>query len=215
MERNGEGALRCFVAVSTRNPEDTLLAMKLAALQLWFGDEAGYLSTCQRLLHWAAGTDQPAVAERIGKIASLRQQLDPKLLEAALILARRCAQLGKDEAALPWFQMTQGMAEYRSGNYLAADQVLRMAEQAPPSTYQANTVKRTAGFYRAMIALRQGKVTEAQQFSDVAERGMKPVPPAEAYPFANGADHDDLILWLAFKETKALMEVSANIRSNP
>ena len=34
---------------------------------------------------------------------------------------------------------------------------------------------------------------------------MKPIPIDERDPTAGGADHDDLIVWLAYKEAKALL----------
>jgi hypothetical protein len=37
------------------------------------------------------------------------------------------------------------------------------------------------------------------------EANMKPLPTDEKAPLAKGANHDDLILWLAYKEAKALL----------
>jgi hypothetical protein len=38
---------------------------------------------------------------------------------------------------------------------------------------------------------------------------MKPLPQDEQNPFANGAYYDDLILWLAYKEAKAMIGFDA------
>ena len=38
---------------------------------------------------------------------------------------------------------------------------------------------------------------------------MKPLPADEQNPLAGNADHDDLILWLAYKEAKALIKFDA------
>jgi hypothetical protein len=35
---------------------------------------------------------------------------------------------------------------------------------------------------------------------------MKPLPKDEKNPLADDANHDDLILWLAYKEAKALIK---------
>ena len=35
---------------------------------------------------------------------------------------------------------------------------------------------------------------------------MKPLPKDEKNPLASDADHDDLILWLAYKEAKAIIQ---------
>ena len=38
---------------------------------------------------------------------------------------------------------------------------------------------------------------------------MKPLPTDENNPLAGDADHDDLILWLAYKEAKAMIKFEA------
>jgi hypothetical protein len=38
---------------------------------------------------------------------------------------------------------------------------------------------------------------------------MKPLPKDEQNPLANNANHDDLILWLAYKEAKAMLKFDA------
>ena len=38
---------------------------------------------------------------------------------------------------------------------------------------------------------------------------MKPLPKDENHPLAGDADHDDLILWLAYKEAKAMIQFDA------
>ena len=38
---------------------------------------------------------------------------------------------------------------------------------------------------------------------------MKPLPADEQNPLAGNADHDDLILWLAYKEAKAMIKFDA------
>ena len=38
---------------------------------------------------------------------------------------------------------------------------------------------------------------------------MKPLPPDDQNPLTGNATHDDLILWLAYKEAKALIQFDA------
>ena len=66
-----------------------------------------------------------------------------------------------------------------------------------------------AAFYRAMSLFRQGKPDEARKVAIAAAAQMKPLPKDEQNPLANGADHDDLILWLAYKEAKAMIQFDA------
>jgi len=98
------------------------------------------------------------------------------------------------------------MAEYRSGNYAAALEALLAAEKAGPNNPIA---KGTAAFYRAMSLIRQEKPDEARKVAIAAAAQMKPLPKDEQNPFANGAYYDDLILWLAYKEAKAVIQFDA------
>ncbi len=98
------------------------------------------------------------------------------------------------------------MAEYRSGNDAAALEALLGAEKAGPNNPTANG---TAAFYRAMSLFRQGKPDEARKVAIAAAAQMKPLPKDEQNPFANGSHYDDLILWLAYKEAKAMIQFDA------
>ena len=60
-----------------------------------------------------------------------------------------------------------------------------------------------------MSLFRQGKKDEARKLATEAAAKMKPLPADEQNPLAGGADHDDLILWLAYKEAKALIGFDA------
>ena len=64
----------------------------------------------------------------------------------------------------------------------------------------------TSSFYRAMNLFRQGKPDEAQSVAAEAAAKMKPLPKDENNPLAGNATHDHLILWLACKEAKALIQ---------
>ena len=67
----------------------------------------------------------------------------------------------------------------------------------------------TSAFYRAMSRFRQGKRDEARELAIAAVAQMKPLPKDEKNPLANNASYDDLILWLAYKEAKALIQFDA------
>ena len=98
------------------------------------------------------------------------------------------------------------MAEYRSGNDAAAE------KPCSPPRRPARTTTPGDGhsaFYRAMSLFRQGKKDEARKLAIAAAAKMKPLPEDEKNPLAGGADHDDLILWLAYKEAKAMIQFDA------
>jgi hypothetical protein len=57
-----------------------------------------------------------------------------------------------------------------------------------------------------MNLFRQGKEDEARKLATEAATEMKPLPEDEKKPQAGGASPDDLILWLAYKEAKAMIK---------
>src|SRR5205814_1252354 len=128
-----------------------------------------------------------------------------------LTLARRAVELGQEkEAFLPYAFMALGMAEYRGGHYPAADEALTTAAKTASATgpTRRHHVEGTAAFYRAMSLFKQGKQAEARALFTAAEAKMKPLPADEKNPLADGkSDHDDLILWLACKEARALLNI--------
>jgi hypothetical protein len=99
--------------------------------------------------------------------------------------------------------MTLGMAEYRSGHYPAADAALLAAARLGENH---SYVSGTTAFYRAMSAFRQGKDAEARQLAAEAVAKMRRLPADDEHPLAGGAEADDLVLWLAYKEAKGMLK---------
>jgi hypothetical protein len=60
----------------------------------------------------------------------------------------------------------------------------------------------TSAYYRAMTLFRQGKSAKARKLATEAASKMKPLPKDEDDVF----DHSDLIVWMACKEAKKLLE---------
>jgi hypothetical protein len=98
------------------------------------------------------------------------------------------------------------MAEYRCGNYAAAEEALLAAEKPDPND---PIVAGIAAFYRAMSLFRQGQADESRQLASAAAAKMQPLPKDENNPLAGGANHDVLILWLAYKEARAMIQFDA------
>jgi serine/threonine-protein kinase len=200
-------AVPLLVTASAANPKDTLLSLKVAALQAWFGQDSEFADTRQRILAFAKRTDDATTAERAAKACSLLPLGDKAELETALALGRTAVKVGKGSEWWDWYLLALGMAEYRSGNYLAAEESLLAAEKSGPTN---RFVTGTAPFYRALSLFRQGKEKEARKVAIAAAVRMKPVPRDENHPLAADTDHDDLILWLAFKEAKATIKFEAS-----
>jgi tetratricopeptide (TPR) repeat protein len=179
--------------------------LQAAALQAWLGQNKELAATRARALEVARDTKDPTTAERVAKICSL-SRADARTHEAALVLARRAVELGKGHGYMVYFRMALGMAEYRSGHYPAADAALLTASKLGARN---SYVSGTTAFYRAMSLFRQGKEAEARKLAAEAAARMKPLPTDEKAPLAAGANADDLILWLAYKEAKALIRFDA------
>ncbi len=193
-----------LAALSAANPADTMLAQDVAALQAWFGQDKELANTCERALQFAEGTSDLVTAERMAKICCLSTTLDKTRQEAALTLARKAVESGKNHAFLPYFQLTLGMAEYRSGNSAAADQALLAAAQAGNNN---PFVTGSSAFFRAMILFRQGKPAEARKLAIAAAAKMKPLPTDENNPLGGNATHAEIFVWLAYKEARTLLKI--------
>jgi hypothetical protein len=198
-----QDALVHLVALSAAKPDDMRLFAKLAALQAWFGQDKELADTCRRGLAAAKNTTVPGTADVVAKACCVLPSTDKARLAAALALARKAVQLGKDSRNRPWFQMAVGMAEYRSGHFAEADAALLAA--AKDDTNNPH-VAGTSALYRAMSLFRLGKEDEARKLAAAAAARMKPLPKDEKNPLAGNASADDLILWLAYKEAKALIQ---------
>ena len=166
------------------------------------GQEKEFAATRRKTLAFAKDTNQWVVAERAAKACSILPAADKADLEAAPALGRAAVQLQRNG----WTLLALGMAEYRSTNDAAAQEALLAAANANPSNPQVTGI---AAFYRAMSLFRQGKRDEARQLALAAAAKMKPLPKDEQNPLANNPDPDDLILWLAYKEAKAMLKFEA------
>jgi eukaryotic-like serine/threonine-protein kinase len=198
-----QDALVHLVALSAARPDDTFLFLKVTTLQAWFGQDKELAATCRRGLELATNTTVPETADRAAKVCCVLPTTEKEQLDAALALARKAVQLGKGSQNQPWFQMALGMAEYRSGQFAEADAALIAAAKGAENNPH---VAGTSALYRAMSLFRQGKEDEARKLATAAAAKMKPLPKDEKNPLADNANPDDLILWLAYKEAKALIQ---------
>ncbi len=185
--------------------------LKDAVLHAWFGQDNELSSTCEKLLSLAKDTEDPELADKAAKSCSLRQA-DPKQCVGALVLARRAVEHGKGSQWLAYFEMALGMAEYRSGHFAEADAALIAAATRAKDDPR---VVGTSAFYRAMGLFRQGKTDLARKLATEAAAKMKPLPVDEKKPLKGGGDEDDLILWLAYKEAKAMIPFDATRAAPP
>jgi tetratricopeptide (TPR) repeat protein len=198
-------AIALLEEASKLDPKNTSTLLTLATWQTWFGQDADYEVTRNRLVQQAEGTEQAWTAEQAAKVYCLRPSTDGALLAKALNLAHRAVELGKTTRFLPWYQLTLGLAEYRNGQYAAAERTLTIAEQTAGNLYD---IPGTARLFRAMSLFRQDRTEEARKLFSETKAQMPPLPTDERKPLVDGqlANHDVLICWLAYKEAKSLLK---------
>ena len=174
--------------------------LALAAVQVLFGEDEAYAATRRRFFAYAKGIGHRVVANQATMAGALRPSSDPADLEALLVLGRKAVEIGKGD----WELLALGMAEFRNGHFTAADEVLSSAARAG----QDDVVAGISAFYRAMSLSRQGKEDEAREVATRAAARMRMPTQDEQKPcFPRGSA--DLILWLAYKEAKALIGFDA------
>lgn len=98
--------------------------------------------------------------------------------KTVLGLARKAVAADPESSDLPWRQMALGMAEFRSGNYLAADKALASAINGAAlfNDYRRELITGTAQFHLAMTRYRQGRDAESRRILREATASMKPLP---------------------------------------
>jgi tetratricopeptide (TPR) repeat protein len=202
-------AISLLVKACEADPKFNDDLLTLAAWQTWFGLDADYEATCRRLIQQAEGANQAGTAERAAKAACLRPSTDATLLTNALNLAQRAVELGKTNSSLPQYQLSLGVAEYRNGQFAAAEKSITTAEQ---TVGNHDEIQGIAHFFHAMTLFRQNRVEEARKLFSQAEAQMPPLPKDESKPIAEGRtmDHDLLIWWLAYKEAKSVLNEPAS-----
>jgi serine/threonine protein kinase len=190
------------------DPKDRFESFRLATFQAWFGQDTDYESSRRQLVQQAEGTDQPGTADKAAKVFCLRPSTNSFLTAKALNLARQAVELRKSDPLLPWYELGLGLAEYRNGQYAAAEQALTIAEQ---TAGDAHDILGTARLFRAMSLLQQDQPKEARKVFNQAEAEMPPFPKDNHQPpaYDKSVTQDVLICWLAYKEAKALFEGSS------
>ena len=191
-------------------PNNSWIPLHIATMQLWLGKTEGYAETCRRFLNQAEESTQAEAGDRAVKAFCLRPSTDQAAIGQALRMARKILKTGKGDIEPvngmeyePYYQLSLGMAEYRSRHFAEADAALLIAEKSVKN----RDVYVSAKFFHAMSLVRQGQPGAARKLFAEAEANMEPLPADENQPFARGArnTHDTIIQWLAFKEAKALL----------
>jgi hypothetical protein len=116
-------------------------------------------------------------------------------------MARRAANAkGTSFSLFQWSQLALGMAEYRGGRFAEADEAFNHAMQAAPGQIAGIT----AGVYHVLSLHRQGHTAVARRRFAELEKQVTPLlgEQEDIHP----QFRDDIILRLACKEARALLE---------
>jgi serine/threonine protein kinase/tetratricopeptide (TPR) repeat protein len=190
--------------------EISVQAMRNAALEVWFGREAEHAALCRWLVPWAEAQQRFVLKGRAAAMVGLRPVADLQIRTTALALARQAATAAPANALIVWYRLTLGVAEYRLGHYPEAERILRSSEQDGPHEWHPATRTGTSKFFRAMMLFRQGQPDVARRLFAEAEAETPPLPEALEWTLSEGADFDDLMVWLACKEARALIKPPSN-----
>jgi hypothetical protein len=201
-----QDALVHLAILSAARPEDTELALKLAALRAWFGQDQELDEMCGRALESAKGTSDPTTALAVARMCCLRPMPDKARQEAVLALAKKAVELDEKN---PFCRLALGSAEFRCGHFAEADAAL-LAAPIGRDGIIFGVIAEPAFFFRAVIRFREDKPEEARKLAlEGAGMTRAPLPKDEKNPLAGHASNEDLIRWLAHKEAKALIGFDA------
>jgi serine/threonine protein kinase len=162
------GALADYDAALALNDRDNLWWLHRAALRLYTGDADGYRDDCRRMTEKFLPSAEPEAAERAIKTCLLVP--DPPVdLDSLREPLRRVMTAPTTVAYYKWFQLTQGMFEYRLGRYESAVQWLSRARDGMTSPQG----KALADFFAAMAMHHLGNAAGAQR---ALSNGIKQTP---------------------------------------
>jgi serine/threonine protein kinase len=200
-------ALALLETAINGNTNDSGASLTCAIWQAWYGHDADYEATRRHLVQQAESTNDLATAGRAAKAYCALPSTNSEFLIRALNLAQRAAELGTNDSDLPWYRLSLGLAEYRNGQFAAADQTLTLAMQtAGPNT----EIPKIALPYLAMSQFRQNRIEEARKTFHQAQAQVPRLPKEMNKPQADGkpVSQDVMVCWLGFKEAQALLNES-------
>ena len=195
-----EAALQAQRLAMKSAPTDSVEAMRFAALLSRTGQSSEHEQFCRQLLESKKDTTTPASAERAAKCYALEPgATNAALLDAAMVLARRAVELGQQNEHLAWFQLAQGMVEYRRGDYTPAAQSFAAAQASDHPL-----VRGPALTFQAMIQFRLGKSEAAGKLLAEAETLLGSLLDPKPH-FSSVGWSDELICRMIHHEARQLL----------
>ncbi len=192
-------------------PKDSLRALQLAVLQLWFRPAAEFSTTCGRLMRLAEETQDREAKEHAATAWALSSISDPSFREKAAKFAHEAMEAATDGAwHLAWCQRAVGLVAFRAGDFRAANEAFSQAEQTANRFESWQVLYRrylqsSTRFGRAVVAYKQGNKTEADELLRSGEALMNPMPDDRRQAIVNATAFDDMMLWLIYDEARSLI----------
>jgi hypothetical protein len=178
-------------------PEDSLRALHLAVLYIWFQRDQRHGELCRRWLAEAEDAGNATTLERAAKACLIHPGIDPQMAAQAADISRTALrQLKGSPGLLPWAQLTAGIANLRIGSHDDANELLTTAASAENPLVQGPAL-----FFRSILRAERGDAKEARRDFEAARRLMPPVPDRDAVTPALD-NHDQLVFWLAYDEAR-------------
>jgi tetratricopeptide (TPR) repeat protein len=185
------------------DPTEHYEAFQLASVLLQNRDEEGYRKLRSELLkRWGSTTD-PAIAERIAKVCLLLPA-EGEELKTAIAMADLAIQAGPGHNLYRYFELAQGLAEYRNGDdYEAAVTVL----QSSRSKFQkgGETYRAIDELLLAMSYQKLNQSDKAQElFQSAAQLILNDLPSLKDGDLGGGY-HDTLFCWILHREASEVV----------
>jgi WD40 repeat protein/serine/threonine protein kinase len=148
-------------------PTDHVPYHMLAPLLVAIGDADGYRQVCQKILAQFQGTPNAFVADRMAKdcLVLPSSGADWKIVGQ---LAETAVTAGKNQSALPYFQCTKALAEYRMGHFASA---VDWAQKSIDNPSYPRDASRFVEAYM-VLAMAQYQMTQTDEARATSAKGM-------------------------------------------
>jgi eukaryotic-like serine/threonine-protein kinase len=195
-------AIAGFSKLIEMKPNEHWYHFYLAALLAQSGDLEGYRRHCAHMLALFGATNNPVIADRIGKACLIipAKGID---LDAAERLADTAVTRGKGHPGFAYFEFAKGLAEYRQGHFAGAIDWMQRVLSTPGLDDNRDAA---AWLVLAMAQHEAGKPVEARAALHNATQIIGTKMPALESGDIGDAWNDWIIAHALLKEAQGLIE---------
>lgn len=199
---------RAFPYLRTHVPEDPQLhrwwcydAVLCAHREKW--DE--HKAVCEEMWQLFHQDTLPEVVERVAKSSLLLPDaVDAHEMSAWLTRVESSAR--KYDSLVPWYVMTQGMAEYRCGHF---DESIKHFEESRVASGHTHTTDIISFFFEAMALYQLDRIAEAKQFYETGLVKINASIPTLDDQYLDDDWPDELLCHVVKREAERLLQRTA------